>query len=58
VGSVHYGEPSLIGWKAVSSMSFTLRHETPDINREKIPHIAESAIVLGGLVDMPPYFND
>ena len=38
---------SLIGWKAISSMSFTLRYETPDMNREKIPHIAESAILLG-----------
>lgn len=45
---------SLIGWKAISSMSFTLRYESPEINEEKIAHIAQSATNLGGLDSKPP----
>jgi hypothetical protein len=44
---------SLIGWKAISSMSFTLRYEAPEINERKVAHIAESATILGGLDRKP-----
>ncbi len=45
---------SLIGWKAISSMSFTLRYESPELNKRKIAHIAQSATNLGGLYSKPP----
>lgn len=44
---------SLIGWKAISSMSFTLRYETPDMYADKVPRIAHSAVLLGGLASGP-----
>lgn len=45
---------ALIGWKAISSMSFTLRYESPGVNEGKIAHIAQSATILGGLDGKPP----
>ena len=44
---------ALIGWKAISSMSFTLRYESPDVHQAKIAHIAHSATSLGGLTAKP-----
>ena len=41
---------ALIGWKAISSMSFTLRYEAPAIHEEKLPFMAESAARLSGLM--------
>lgn len=40
---------ALIGWKAVSSMSFTLRYEDALTSQQKVAHIAQSATTLGGL---------
>ena len=45
---------SLIGWKAISSMSFTLRYELSEVSEGKIAHIAQSATNLGGLDSKPP----
>lgn len=44
---------SLIGWKAVSSMSYTLRYEAPEVSRDKMIQIADSAYTLGGLSVTP-----
>lgn len=41
---------ALIGWKAVSSMSFTLRYEDEQTSHRKINEIARAAIKLGGLL--------
>lgn len=44
---------ALIGWKAISSMSFTLRYEAPELSRKKFTTIANAAITLGGLTKLP-----
>ena len=44
---------SLIGWKALSSMSFTLRYEAPEIANTKVPQIAHAASSLGALATIP-----
>ena len=44
---------SLIGWKAISSMSFSLKYETPEISANKIMNISRSAVVLGGIETLP-----
>lgn len=40
---------ALIGWKAISSMSFTLRYEAAEVSTNKVAHISRSAVSLGGL---------
>ena len=40
---------ALIGWKAISSLSFTLRYEAAEIYSQKTAAIADSAVRLGGL---------
>jgi serine/threonine protein kinase len=40
---------ALIGWKAISSMSFTLRYEHPSISKPKFKKIARAAMNLGGI---------
>ena len=44
---------SLVGWKALSSMSFTLRYESPDIYVDNVARLARSAILLGGIEAAP-----
>lgn len=44
---------SLIGWKAISSMSFTLRYEAAEIHREKTVDIAHQAARLRALPTPP-----
>lgn len=48
---------SLIGWKAISSMSFTLQYETPSIHTEKTIDIAHQAALLGGLAVLPDHLS-
>jgi hypothetical protein len=45
---------TLIGWKAISSMSFTLRYELREKSKEKVMQIAACAVKLGGLDRVPP----
>lgn len=44
---------SLIGWKAVSSMSFTLRYEPPEVYKAKFKQIRDRAFMLGGFANSP-----
>jgi len=44
---------ALIGWKAISSMSFTLKYEIPEVYEKKVKDIAKSAAILGGLMPVP-----
>lgn len=41
---------ALIGWKAISSMSFTARYETPEVSEDKVTALAAHACQLAGLL--------
>lgn len=44
---------ALASWKAISSMSFTLRYESPEVSHENLDRIVHCAARIGGVISAP-----